>query len=289
MHSTELQKPTHIRTDKDLIYAYTDKYQLRLDLYWYPKSIEPLPLIIWVHGGAWRTGTKDIPNWVTSCCQGKYAIASIEYRLSHQAIFPAQIKDCKAAVRWLRANAQCYRIDPNRFGAWGSSAGGHLVALLGTSGWVDSWDTGDNLHQTSCVQAVCDWFGPTDFLRMNDVPGNIDHDTLHSPESQLIGGLIQENKEKVAKANPITYVSTSTPPFLIMHGKLDSTVIKNQSELLHQALQEKGNSSKLILIDNVAHDFWEVGTNLRQDILRQVQSFFDHHLKQSRNKKNKIC
>ena len=74
-----------------------------------------------------------------------------------------------------------------------------------------------------------------------------------------------------------------------MHGKLDSTVIKNQSELLHQALQEKGNSSKLILIDNVAHDFWEVGTNLRQDILFQVQSFFDHHLKQSRNKKNKIC
>ena len=281
MYSTELQElPTNVRADKDLIYAHTDKHQLRLDLYWCPEAVEPVPLIIWVHGGAWRNGTKDIPIWTTSFWQGEYAIASIEYRLSYQAIFPAQIKDCKAAVRWLRANAEYYRIDPYRFGAWGSSAGGHLVALLGTSGWVDSWEVGDNLHQTSCVQAVCDWFGPTDFLRMNDVPGEIDHDAFNSPESQLIGGLIQENKGKVAKANPITYVSTAAPPFLIMHGKLDLTVIKNQSELLHQALQEKGNSSKLIFLDDVAHDFWGVGANLRQDILCQVQSFFDQYLKQ---------
>ena len=131
-------------------------------------------------------------------------MASIEYRLSHQAIFPAQTKDCKAVVRWLKANAEYYRIDPYRFGAWGSSAGGHLVALLGTSGWVDSWEVGDNLHQTSCVQAVCDWFGPTDFLRMNDVPGEIDHDAFNSPESQLIGGLIQENSSQ-GKSNYLCF------------------------------------------------------------------------------------
>lgn len=280
IHSAKLQKlPENIRIDRDLVYARTDKHQLRLDLYWHPEATRPMPLIIWVHGGAWRNGTKNVPSWVTSFCQGGYAVASVEYRLSHQAIFPAQIEDCKSAVRWLRANAEYYRIDPDRFGAWGSSAGGHLVALLGTSGLIDLWEVGDHLHQTSCVQAVCDWFGPTDFLRMNDVAGEIDHDAPDSPESQLIGGLIQENKGKVAKANPITYVSLAAPPFLIIHGKLDMTVIKNQSELLHQALQKKGNPSKLILIDDMAHGFWGVGVNLRQDILHHVWSFFDQHLK----------
>ena len=100
IHSAKPQKlPADIRIDRDLVYARTDKHQLRLDLYWHPEATRPMPLIIWVHGGAWRNGTKDVPSWVTSFCQGGYAVASVEYRLSHQAIFPAQIEDCKSAVR----------------------------------------------------------------------------------------------------------------------------------------------------------------------------------------------
>src|SRR5260221_4919549 len=150
-----------------------------------------------------------------------YAVASLNYRLSGEALFPAQIEDCKAAVRWLRAHAKEYSLDPEHFGAWGSSAGGHLVALLGPSGDVKEFEKGPHLDQSSRVQAVCDYFGPTDFLQMDAhaIPdARLKHDLPNSPESRLIGGPIQENKDKVAKVNPITYVTPDDPPVLIVHG-----------------------------------------------------------------------
>ena len=120
-----------------------------------------------------------------------YAVASINYRLSQHAIFPAQIEDCKAAICWLRTNAERYGYDPNRFGVWGSSAGGHLVALLGTMGDIEPAGIGLNAGVSSCVQAVCDFFGPTRFTKMSGFWSRMDHE---SPESKLIGGPIQENK-----------------------------------------------------------------------------------------------
>jgi len=205
-----------------------------------------------------------------------YAIASVSYRLSQQAIFPAQIEDCKAAIRWLRAHAEQYKLDPKRFGAWGASAGGHLVALLGTAGDMQEWDNGEYQDYSSQVQAICDWFGPTDFLRMNDVPGTMDHDAPDSPESQLIGGAIQENEDKVAYANPITYITSDDPPFLIMHGKEDRTVIPQQSELLHQALQAADVESTLLIIKGTGHGFG----GRRQELLQQPRDFFNKHLKE---------
>ena len=138
-----------------------------------------------------------------------YAGASLNYRLSQHALFPAQLEDVKAAVRWLRANAETYRLDPNRFAAWGSSAGGHLVAMLGTTGDVAEFEVGENLKMSSRVQAVVDYFGPTDFLQMDaqSLPDGLVHDAPDSPESQLVGGPIQEHQDRVARANPITYVS----------------------------------------------------------------------------------
>ena len=138
-----------------------------------------------------------------------YAVASIGYRLSGDAIWPAQIEDCKAAVRWLRANARTYGIDPDRFAAWGASAGGHLAAMLGTAGGVKEFEVGENLNVSSRVQAVVDYFGPTDFLQMDAhrlADGQV-HDPADSPESQLIGGALQQNKDKAARADPITYVT----------------------------------------------------------------------------------
>ena len=211
-----------------------------LDLY-VPKSEKSVPVIIWVHGGAWMGGSKERPVPLAFVAEG-YAVASVGYRLSQHAIFPAQIEDCKAAVRWLRAHAKEYNLDPNHFAAWGESAGGHLVALLGTTGNVKAFDVGENPGFSSRVHAVVDCFGPTDFLQMDAhrLPTGQVHDTADSPESKLIGGPIQENKDKVAKANPITYATKDDPPFLIIHGDADPLVPHHQSELLDAALKNAG-------------------------------------------------
>ena len=204
-----------------------------------------------MHGGAWRGGSKERNPALRFLDKG-YAVAGINYRLSQHALFPAQIQDCKAAIRWLRTHAPQYGCDGNRVGVWGSSAGGHLVALLGTTGDVPTFDTGPNLTVSSRVQAVCDWFGPTDFLRMNDVLGAMDHDAADSPESRLVGGPIQENREAVVRANPISYITFDDPPFLIMHGDQDQLVPPNQSELLYHALQEAGVDDAVIVGEVVA-------------------------------------
>ena len=173
----------------------------------------PLPLVIWVHGGGWQNGSKDAcPPLRRGYVARGYAVASINYRLSGHAVFPAQIEDCKAAVRWLRARAPEYGLDPDRFGVWGSSAGGHLAALLGTSGDVKEFERGAHLDQSSRVQAVCDEYGPTDFTVFVTTPGYEGHGRAESPESRLLGGAVRENAAKAARANPVTF-SPAEPPF----------------------------------------------------------------------------
>lgn len=197
--------PESVTVHRDIAYVTDGHERQKLDLY-VPADIgENLPLIIWVHGGAWRGGNKTHYRPMEYLRAG-YAGASISYRLSQHAVFPAQIEDVKAAVRWLRANAETYRLDPNRFAAWGTSAGGHLVAMLGTAGDVAEFEVGENLKVSSKVQAVVDYFGPTDFLQMDAhrLPDGLVHDAPDSPESKLVGGPIQAHKDRVAKANPIT-------------------------------------------------------------------------------------
>ena len=232
----------------------------------------PLPMVVWIHGGAWRAGSKENCRSRVFLEDG-YAAASINYRLSHHAMFPAQIEDCKAAIRYLRANAKKYNIDPDRIGVWGSSAGGHLVALLGTTGDVKDFDTGSNLNISSKVQAVCDFFGPTDFTRMSDFESRMDHDAADSPESLLVGGPVQENKEACKRANPITYVSRNDPPILIVHGDKDPLVPHNQSELLYEALKRADVDVKFHTVKGGGHGFRDVQVN------RMVKEFFNRHLK----------
>jgi acetyl esterase/lipase len=204
-------------------------------------------------------------------------VASIGYRLSGDALFPAQIEDCKAAIRWLRAHAKEYGLNPARFGVWGSSAGGHLVVLLGTSGGVKEFDVGANLDQSSRVQAVCDYYGPTDLLQMDAhaLPSaRLKHDPANSPESRLIGGAIQENKEKAARVNPITYVTPDDPPFLIVHGDADPTVPIHQSQLLFEALKKAGVSVHFHTIKGAGHGQGFGGRELDE----MVTGFFDRCL-----------
>ncbi len=263
----------NVKALHDLEYGKESAAQ-KLDLYLPEKADAPFPLIVWIHGGAWLGGDKSQCPALRATQNG-YAVASLNYRLSQEAIFPAQIEDCKGAVRFLRAHANEYNLDKKRFGAWGSSAGGHLVALLGTSGDVKDLEgkVGGNEQFSSRVQAVCDFFGPTDFMKMGDFPSNIKHNAPDSPGSKLIGGPILENKDKVVRANPITYLTKDDPPFLIMHGDKDMTVPLNQSELLRDALQNAKMEVQFQVIEGAGHGFGG------PQIMQTVQAFFDKHLK----------
>ena len=260
--------PAGVKTTRDIEYAKPDGKPQFLDLYLPEKADGPLPLVIWIHGGAWMGGDKR-GNPALGMTGRGYAVASINYRLSQEAKWPAQIFDCKAAVRFLRAKAKEYNLDPDRFGVWGSSAGGHLVAMLGTSGGVKELE-GDlgNPGVSSRVQAVCDFCGPTDFTVIDKFPNG-----AVKPVTQLIGGAIAENIEKTRTANPITYVSKDDPPFLILHGDQDKTVPINQSELLNEALKAAGVWVKFVPVPGAGHYL------ISPEATKTVNEFFDEKLK----------
>ncbi len=270
--------PEGTKAYRDLAYVTNGHERQKLDLYVPEKSDGPVPIIVWIHGGAWMSGDKNgCPPLGGGYTQRGYAAASLDYRLSGDTIFPAQIEDCKAALRWLRAHAKEYNLDPTRIGVWGSSAGGHLVALLGTTGDTREFDVGENLDQSSAVQAVSDFFGPTDVLQMDAhaVPNaRLKHDPANSPESRLIGGAIQENKDKAARVNPITYLTKNAAPHLIVHGDQDPMVPHHQSELLFAALKKTGVPVRFHTIKGAEHGRGFAG----KEISGMVAAFFDHRL-----------
>ena len=271
--------PEGVTVHKDLIYGQVGERKLPLDLYLPPDTSSPVPVVIWVHGGGWRGGAKGGGGRALNMSKRGFAVVDIEYRLSGEAIFPAQIEDCKTAVRWIRANATKYNLDPDRIGAWGSSAGGHLVAMMGLTHDEKVFETDNHSEYSSRIHVVCNWFGPTNFLRMNDFEGRIDHDAPGSPESKLVGGAIQENKEKVAAADPITYVSKNDPPMLIMHGEKDMSVPYNQSELLYAAMQKAGLDATLYKVVNADHGFRNPTKDTPESLFEMSAQFLEKHLK----------
>lgn len=259
---------------RDLAYVPGGHPRHTLDLY-LPPADDPLPLIVWIHGGAFRLGSKEDRVPLDQLRAG-YAVAAINYRLSQHALFPAQIEDCKAAVRWLRAHADRYGIDPARIASWGESAGGHLAAMLGTTGSTAELEVGEHLDLSSRVQAVVDFFGPTDFLQMDAhrLPQGMVHDTPDSPESELVGGPIQERRAEVARANPVTYVGPDAPPFLIIHGDQDPLVPYHQSTLLVAALEAAGVPVTFYTVAGAGH-----GGFTDPHIPPLVRDFLAAHLK----------
>ncbi|MEO8350395.1 MAG: alpha/beta hydrolase, partial [Chthoniobacteraceae bacterium] len=240
LHAESLPQFPNVAVHRDIPYVTNGHPRQKLDLFVpKPKDGEKIPLLVWIHGGAWKEGDKADNPALPALAEG-CAVAGINYRFSQQAVFPAQIEDCKAAIRWLRAHAAEYQIDPDRTGVWGISAGGHLAALLGTSGDVKEFDVGENLDFSSRVQCVVDWCGPTDFEEFAKFKGEIPTDTPDSPITALLGGRVSERLELARQANPITYISADDPPFLVMHGDQDKIVPLSQAELLVAALQNLG-------------------------------------------------
>lgn len=277
--AAQTSEPSGFTAHRDLVYVPFGSGRQTLDLY-VPPGPGPHPLVIWIHGGAWKEGSKANPLPLRLIAGERYAIASVNYRLSQQAKFPAQIEDCKAAVRWLRANATKYRLDPARFAAWGSSAGGHLVALLGTAG--DKFDLGEHTGQSSRVQAVVDYYGPTDFLQMDAhaLPSApFKHAAVDSPESQLVGGPLLENDLVAARANPVTHVTRDDAPFLIVHGDQDPLVPLHQSQLLEAALRKAAVPVTLYVVKGAGH-----GQGFERDpqIVPMVKEFLARALRPAR-------
>jgi len=247
------------------------------------KTKNPLTLIVHVHGGGWSAGDKEQEHLFIPLLNRGYAVATINYRLSHEALWPAQIYDCKAAIRWLREHAHEYGYDPNKIGVWGESAGGHLVAMLGTTSGDPAMEgnVGD-LHVSSKVQAVCDWFGPTDLVtlpRQSELAVAAQHSgkaTARGFTEELLGGRVEDHKAEAKQASPITYVTSSCPPFLIMHGDRDTLVPPSQSQELYDALRAKNVDATFKIVAGAGHAgayFQRYGER------KMVWEFFDAKLK----------
>ena len=264
-----------INVETDIEYAKAGDISLQLDVL-KPKveSDKPRPVIVWIHGGGWQNGDKSsglgrLGSYVAS---GDYVGVSVGYRLTDKGSWPAQIHDCKAAIRWVRANADKLGIDPDRIGVWGSSAGGHLVSHLGSSG--DVKEVEGNLGTPSLaaggvssrVACVVDFCGPSDFPNFEITSG------ARSPISKLLGGLPIDKPEAAKEASPITYVTKDDPPHLIVHGTDDRTVPFDQGVRLHEAQKKVGIDSTFVKIEGGGHG---IGG---PEVERRVRAFFEKHL-----------
>lgn len=245
---------------------------LLLDLH-LPAGVEDPPLLLFIHGGGWKGGDRKKPRLAWVAKHG-YAVASIEYRLSQEALFPAQIEDCKGALRWLRAHAEEYGFDASRVVVAGTSAGGHLASLMGTSGGVAELEgeTAGHLDQSSRVEGVIAYYGASDFVRRSkNQPAKTD-----DPEGavyRLIGGPVKENLEAARVASPATYVSADDPPLLMLHGDKDKTVFLDQSEWLEKKYNEAGLDVELMVMEGEGH-----GWDRSEEEVEAVLAFLREHL-----------
>ncbi|MBI1249304.1 alpha/beta hydrolase fold domain-containing protein [bacterium] len=269
------QQVEGVKIIRDINYGDGSIKQQRLDIAIpeKPTTDKPLPVIVLIHGGGWMGGSPGpfLSRAMPLVREGDYAAVSIGYRLTGVASWPAQINDCQAGLRWVKANAEKYNWDPNRIVLWGSSAGGHLVAFMGVSADDQSVDgkLGPNTDQSLDVAGVVDFFGPTNLLTMGDPEGFARHNDPKSPESALVGGPILERKDVAKAASPINYVSKGDPPFLILHGTKDPTVPFDQSVTFHDALTKAGVDSTFIHVVGGGHGFG--GSEINQ----QVKNFID--------------
>ena len=271
---------------KDIVFGKGGDVNLKLDLAQPATGNGPFPLVICVHGGAWQFGKRTAHHrTIRLLARHSYVAASVQYRLTPKYRFPAQIEDVKCAVRFLRANAKKYKIDPHRVGALGDSAGGHLVLLLGLMDQKDGMEgEGGSAGQSSKVQAVVNYYGPTDLSTwsasktgdtMLERGTGKDGDTLLSD----LVGTADRKDPRMKAASPITYIDGKDAPVLTFQGTADQLVLPQQAKLLHAALKKAGVAERLELLEGAGHGW---GGELRQRTDRLTLEFFDRHLKRKK-------
>jgi acetyl esterase/lipase len=270
----KIQIPDNVVLESDIEYGRAGDRPLKLDLF-RPKdqADKVLPVVVAIHGGGWENGSKETFHWLAAslAATGNYLGISVGYRLTGEAIWPAQIHDCKAAVRWVRANAAKYHIDDLRIGVTGNSAGGHLAALLGTSGDVAELEGAcGNPGYSSRVACVVDFCGPSDFLHFLEQRGAGGRSSV----IKLFGGPPASHPEAARSASPVTWASPDDPPFLIFHGTEDMTVPFAQGESMASALEKAGARVIFVRVEGAGH-----GLSGRE-ISQRRQNFFERHLRQ---------
>lgn len=259
--------------ERDVTYCTMDGVALKMDVYYPAENNGRFPVAMYVHGGGWSSGDKekgagalDMPQ-----LQGAgFLVVAVNYRLAPEYQFPAMIEDVKCAVRSLRAHADEYNLDPDRIGAWGGSAGGHLVSMLGTTDASAGFDVGEYLEYSSRVQAVVDMFGPA------DLTVGFEGNPTSKVENVVFGGF------DPALASPVTYVTADDPPFLMLHGEKDTLVPIEQSEILLATLQKAGVPAELVRVKNAGHSFKPVGGEIsptRPELSQMILNFFEETLK----------
>ncbi|MBI5772283.1 MAG: alpha/beta hydrolase [Verrucomicrobia bacterium] len=247
--------PPATRVERDLIFTRTPERALGLDLHLPASGSPPFPLVIYIHGGGWREGDKaEVTNYFGWLPAHGYAVASIEYRLSHERTFPAQLEDCQAAVRWLRANGARHGLAVEKIAVIGVSAGGHLAALLGTTGGQADFDrAGPHPEVSSRVTAVVDFFGPADLVTLGRAKTRVNHAAKDSWVSGLLGGPVLENEEKARRASPVHQIGTDAAAFLCLHGTADDLIPFEQSAVLVEKLRAAGAAAELIRVEGGRH------------------------------------
>jgi acetyl esterase/lipase len=271
--------------EPDVVYGVAGGIELKMDIYYPKEFVAKVPVVIYVHGGAFQSGDKRdgiVAGWMPEIVSRGYMVASLNYRLVPQGgTFPYQVQDVKTAVRWLRGNAAKYRIDTTKIGIIGGSSGGYLVNMMGLCDANAGFDSsGGYLDQSSRVQAVVDLYGISD-IEIQYNTGRIEGPG--GPVSKFINNT--NNFTQVASiASPINYVTTDDPPFLIMHGDKDTDVIPKQSEMLYDKLREANVPATLVWVKNGGHGFVQVGQDPISpsftEILKTTADFFDKYLKQ---------
>lgn len=260
------------KVETDVVYGKAGDRELKLDLARPAEGKGPFPCVVCVHGGGWRLGNKrDLRPWIQLLAREGYVAASVGYRLAPDARFPAQIEDVKTAVRFLRANADKYHIDKDHVGALGYSAGGHLVCLLGLTDESAGFEGKEHPKESSKVQAVVDYFGPTDLAGFGK-----DEVAQRGMVGPLIGKTYADDPAAHDRASPIKYVTKAAPPFLIFHGTADRVVPIDQSRRLAEKLKDVGAAARLVEVPGEGHG-WDGHAN--EDSTGLALKFLADHLK----------
>lgn len=255
----------------DAWFGHTVK-DLKMDIIYPEDSEKVYPCIVWICGGAWRMMDRSAHlAYLTELARSGFVVASVEYRTTNEEIYPAQLTDVKAGIRYLRAHSKRYNIDTERFGVMGESAGGYLTAMA-TLANDPALDVGEYLEYSSKVQAACPWYPPTD---VSAFPYESEAEAAASMESLLLGKNVMLYKEDAIRICPVAYVSKDAPPFMIIHGTKDETVPFMQGELLHDKLEEVGCDVTLIAIEGANHADYQF---FQRETWRRIISFFHEKL-----------